>query len=361
MTLSGFGLIDLQLFAGEKTEKATPRRKDEARKKGQVVKSNELVTVLILALCVLVLQAWVPKIAAEFQNLYTLCVSIIYEEITLASVQQLVLTALVSVVKMAGPLVLAAMGAGYLANVMQVGFLVVSEPLKFDLNRINPLNGFKRIFSKRGLFELFKALLKTCLVGYVALKYLWEELPQIGILMDLTPAQGVATIGRITFSIIWRMLAVLFVMAVADYAYQLFDYEKNLRMSKEEIKEEYKMLEGDPQVKAKIKERQRLIASHRMMQEVPKATVVITNPTHLAVAIKYGDDMNVPMVVAKGQDHVAEKIKEIARENDVIITENKPLARLLYKRVDVGSSIPADLYQAVAEIIAYVYRLKKIV
>ncbi|MFY9174723.1 MAG: flagellar biosynthesis protein FlhB [Peptococcia bacterium] len=357
----GFLLIDLQLFSGEKTEKATPRRKQEARKKGQIVKSNELVTVIILTLSILVLQAWIPYIAAEFQRLYNFCISYTKEELTLLTLRHLIISTLISIVKMGGPIIITAVGAGFVANLMQVGFLFVSEPLKFDLNRINPINGFKRIFSKRALFELLKATVKTCLVGYVAVKYLWGELPRLAILMDLPPAQGIATIGEITFAVCWRMIAVLFVLAVADYGFQLFEYEKSLRMSKEEIKEEYKMMEGDPQIKARIKERQRLIASHRMMQEVPKATVVITNPTHIAVAIKYDDSLSAPMVVAKGQDHLAEKIKEIARENDVIITENKPLARLLFKRVEVGSYIPAELYQAVAEVIAYVYRLKKII
>lgn len=359
MTPVGYWLIDLQLFAGEKTEQPTARRKQEARKKGQVVKSNELVTVILIAFCLLIIQVWIPYIAKEFQGLYLSCISFAGEEFTVKAIQQLALTTLLSITKMAGPIVGTALIAGYVANVIQVGFLFVSEPLKFDLSRIIPLNGFKRIFAKRALFELLKSVLKICLVGYVAVKYLWQEIPQIGILMDIPVTTGIVTIGRISFAVCWRMLAVLFILAVADYAYQLFEYLKSLRMSKEEIKEEYKMLEGDPQVKARIREKQRLIANHRMMQEVPKATVVITNPTHLAVAIKYENEMAAPQVVAKGQDQIAEKIKEIARENDVIIMENKPLARLLYKKVEVGSYIPADLYQAVAEVIAYVYRLKK--
>jgi len=350
--------INLQLFAGEKTEKATPRRRQEARKKGQVAKSNEIVTVLVLGLTMLVLQAWIPNIAKEYQKLFVHVLSFANGELNSASTYNLMFDSLLMTAVMVGPVLLAAIVAGYLANVMQIGFLLVSEPLKFDLNRINPINGFKRIFSKRAIAELIKSILKTCVGGYVALKYLWQELPEISVLMDLPISSGIATIGKVAFAAGWRVLAVLFIMAVADYAYQHYEYEQSLKMSKQEIKEEYKNIEGDPQIKAKIREKQRQLATRRMMQEVPQATVVITNPIHIAVAIKYEDGMAAPMVVAKGQDYLAQKIKEIAQENQVVIVENKPLARLLYKRVEVGMFIPVELYQAVAEVIAYVYRLK---
>jgi len=350
--------INLQLFAGEKTEKATPRRRQEARKKGQVVKSIELVTVVVFALTFLVLRIWLPNMALEFQKLFTHLSQVATDEVTVKTVNKLAREITLSLVKMVGPVMLTAMVAGLVANIMQVGFLFVSEPLKFDLNRINPINGFKRIFSKRALVELLKSVLKTCLVGYVTLSYLWQEMPRFSVLMDVSVAQSIGTIGEIAFNVCWRGIAVFIVIAVGDYFFQRYEYEKSLRMSKEEIKEEFKNLEGDPQIKARIREKQRQLVVRRMMQEVPKATVVITNPTHIAVALKYEDDMVAPQVIAKGQDHIAEKIKEIAREHRITIMENKPLARLLYQRVEVGEYIPADLYQAVAEVIAYVYRLK---
>lgn len=354
-------IINLQLFAGEKTERATPRRREEARKKGQVAKSNEIVTVVVLALTLLVLRAWIPNMAREFQNLFIMLMSFAQGELTQRSAHNLIIQTLLGTAKILLPVLLTAVAAGYLANVMQIGFLFVSEPLRFDPGRISPFKGFKRIFSKRAIAELLKSLLKTCLVGYAAVSYLWQEMPSLSVLMDLPVIIGLATIGKITFAVCWRVLAILFIMAGADYAYQLYEYEQSLRMSKQEVKEEYKNIEGDPHIKAKIKEKQRQMATRRMMQEVPKSTVVITNPTHIAVAIKYENDMAAPMVIAKGQDHIAQRIKELARENQVTVVENKPLAWLLYKRVEIGTYIPADLYQAVAEVIAYVYKLKKIV
>lgn len=350
--------INLQLFAGEKTERATPRKREDARKKGQVAKSNEIVTVLVLGLTLVVLQAWVPNIAKDFQSLFVHVLSFASGELTTQSTINLLLDSLLFTFKMMAPILLTAVAAGYIANVMQIGFLFVTEPLKVDFKRLNPVNGFKRIFSKRSIAEMVKAVLKTLVVGYVAFGYLWDELPGITALMDLPVIVGLMTIGKVTFAASWRVLGILFIMAAADYAYQLYEYEQSLKMSKQDIKDEYKNIEGDPYLKGKIKEKQRQLATRRMMQDVPKSTVIITNPTHIAVAIKYDNEMAAPMVVAKGQDHVAQRIKELARDNQVTIMENKPLARLLYKRVEVGTYIPADLYQAVAEVVAYVYKLR---
>jgi flagellar biosynthetic protein FlhB len=350
--------INLQLFAGEKTEKATPRRREEARKKGQVVKSTELITVLVLTLSLFALKYWLPRMALEFQNFYVYLMEFSTTEVSERSAMLLLEETILVTLKMAGPVILAALAAGYIANVMQVGFLYTTESLKLDFNRINPLSGFKRIFSKRAIAELLKTIFKTCLVGYVAFSYLIGQFPRLALLIDSTIATSLYTIGDITFKTLWRILGVLFVIAVADYAFQVYEYEESLKMSKQEIKEEYKNIEGDPQLKAKIKEKQRMLAMRRMMQDVPQATVVITNPTHLAIAIKYNDNMAAPIVVAKGQDYVAQKIKEIAKENNVIIMENKKLARVLYEKVDIGMTIPMDLYKAIEEVLAYVYKLK---
>lgn len=351
--------INLQLFAGEKTERATPRRREEARKKGQVAKSVEINTVLGLVISLLVLRAWLPSMMQEFNTFFTHVFTYAAGDLTLKTTVNLLMDIILVLVKLAGPLLLAAMVAGYAANVLQIGFLFTSETLKFDLNRLNPVKGMQRIFSKRALAELIKSLLKTCLVGYVAVSFLLGELPGLGLLMDIPVDSALIYIGDITFSAGWRILAILFVLAVADYGYQVYEYEQSLKMSKQEIKEEYKNIEGDPQLRAKLRERQRQLATRRMMQEVPKATVVITNPTHVAVALKYSEEMSAPELVAKGQDYLAQRIKEVAADNEVAIVENRSLAWLIYEKVGIGKAIPVDLYQAVAEVIAYVYKLKK--
>jgi flagellar biosynthetic protein FlhB len=350
--------INLQLFAGDKTEKATPRRREEARKKGQVVKSNEIITVIVLTLTLLVLKYWLFYMANDFQSFFIYMFTFIETDFTLDQAQLIIVQVILVTVKMAGPIVLTALVAGYTSNVMQIGFLFTSKPLKIDLNRLNPINGMKRIFSKRALAELVKTILKTCLVGFVAFYFLFKQLPRLAVLMDSPIDVSLYTIGEVTFTTGWRILAVLLLIAIADYAYQVYEYEQSLKMSKQEIKEEYKTIEGDPHLKSEMKARQRQLATRRMMQEIPQATVVITNPTHLAIALKYKDEMQVPVVVAKGQDFLAQKIKQLASENNVVIVENKNLARLLYKEVEIGRPIPVELYKAIAEVLAYVYKIK---
>ncbi|MDD2211461.1 MAG: flagellar biosynthesis protein FlhB [Clostridia bacterium] len=350
--------INLQFFAGEKTEKATPRRKQEARKKGQVVKSNEVITVLLLTLTLLVLKFWLPHIMEDYKIFFYHIFTYTKTEFTVDIAMLLISETVLIIAKMVGPILLIALIAGYIANVLQIGFLFTTESLKMDLSRLNPLKGMKRIFSKRAIAELVKTILKTCLVGFVAFYFLYQQLPRLSVLMDFPLDLSLYTIGDITFTIGWRILAVLVLIAIVDYVYQLYEYEKSLKMSKQEIKEEFKMVEGDPHLKAELKARQRQLASRRMMQEVPEATVVITNPTHLAIAIKYEDKMAAPIVVAKGKDFIAQKIKEVAIEHNIVLVENRKLAQILYREVEIGSPIPVELYKAIAEVLAYVYKFK---
>ncbi|HHX95891.1 MAG TPA: flagellar biosynthesis protein FlhB [Clostridia bacterium] len=350
--------INLQLFAGEKTEKATPRRKREARRKGQVIRSNEIVTVLLLTFILLVLKFWLPYLLQEFRNLFVYVLTYAGRELTLIDVVMLLIESLLILVKMLAPILLIALVMGYTANVVQIGFLVTAEPLKMDFTRLNPVKGLQRIFSKRALAELVKTVFKTCLVGFIAFYFLFQQLPRLSTLMYFPVEFSLQTIGEITFTAGWRILIVLAFIAAADYGYQVYEYEKSLKMSKEEIKEELKTEEGDPHLRAERKARQRQMASQRMLQEVPTATVVITNPTHLAIALKYSEKMEVPVVVAKGRDFLAEKIKEVAREHDLVIVEDRNLARLLFYQAEIGMPIPVELYKAVAEVLAYVYRLK---
>ena len=245
------------------------------------------------------------------------------------------------------------------ASMLQVGFNFTLEPLMPKFDKINPLSGFQRLFSKRSLVELIKSFIKIGVVGYFIYRFIVKETAQLPklIFQDLIDTLPLAS--SLIIDLAFQIGAVILILAIIDYFYQWWEHNESLKMSKEEIKQEFKQAEGDPQLKGKIKERQRAMAMQRMMQEVPKASVVITNPTHFAVALRYEKDMTAPVIVAKGQDFLAQRIKTLAQEHGVNIVENKMLARSLYRAVEVGDEVPPELYQAVAEVLAHVYRLKK--
>lgn len=262
--------------------------------------------------------------------------------------------------RMVLPIVGAAFVTGLAVSVLQAGFVVSGEGLKMNLGRLNPLEGFKRLFSKRAGVELFKSIWKVLAVGYIAYNTVYDNIGLFPKLMDADIITAVGLVNEMIFSIAWKVGLLLLVMAILDYFYQWWELEQSLKMSKQEVKDEYKQTEGDPQVKAKIKEQQRKMAMRRMMSQVPTADVVITNPTHYSVALSYEAKlMDAPVVVAKGQDLVALRIREIARQNGVTIVEDKPLAQALYRSVEIGDKVPPELYQAVAEVLAFVYRLKR--
>lgn len=259
------------------------------------------------------------------------------------------------------PLLIAVMIAAILGNVMQVGFLFSSEALQPKIDKISPAKGFKRLFSLRSMVELVKGILKVCIIGVVAYLMIRNEFDHLIPLAEQSVWGMLSYISNVCFKILLATTIVLVFLAALDYAYQRWEFEKSIRMTKQEIKDEFKNTEGDPMIKARIRRIQREMARRRMMAEVPKATVVVTNPTHLAIAIKYEPiSMNAPIVVAKGADAVAQKIREIAKENDVPIVENKPLAQVLYKIVKLDNAVPENLYKAVAEVLAFVYEQKKI-
>lgn len=357
--------VNLQLFAqggGEKTEKATPKKRSEARKKGQILQSREITSSLVLMFTIYTLKITggniYNEIAAFLKNVYSRYTEIntIFES---GSFTKLFIEVIIVIAKVITPLFAVAFMMGIAASYMQVGYMFTTETLSPKLNRISPLSGLKRMFSLRSIAELVKSIFKILVVGYVAFTYLKSQSNNVLKLMDMD-VQGTAKyIASTCMEVAIRICAVLIVLGVADYLYQWWEYEKNLKMSKQEIKEEYKQLEGNPEIKGKIKQKQRQMSMRRMMQEVPKADVVITNPTHFAIAIKYDSvEAAAPIVLAKGQDFMAQKIKEIAKDNRIEIVENKPLARTLYDQVEIGESIPAELYQAVAEVLAFVYSLK---
>ena len=250
--------------------------------------------------------------------------------------------------------------AGVAASIAQSGFMLTGEPLKPSFSKLNPIKGFKNIFSMKSLADLVKNLIVVTIVGYLGYKYVKDNYESILQISNIyLPSLGKEVL-KLILGIFMQITIVLVIIGAIDYFIQFRLYNKDLKMSKQEVKEEYKQMEGDPQVKNKIKQRQREMASGRMMSSVADATVIITNPTHLAVAIKYEDGVNEsPKVVAKGAELIALKIKEVAKENDIPIMENKPLARLIYDQVEIDEEIPQEMFQAVAEILAMVYKLKK--
>ncbi len=344
----------------ERTEQATPKRREEARQKGHVAKSVEVNSAFVLLAGVLSMYAlsgrWLLNLTREWKRYFGALDSV---SISPESTPGLILGAVWSLGRFLAPVVGVVLLAGVMANVAQVGFVLSGEPLVPKLERIDPVRGTKRLFSARALVELLKGILKVALVAWIAYGVLQGEKERMMLLVDQSPLQILSFIGSVSFKVATRTALVLLALALADYGYQRWEYERSLRMTKQEVKEELKETEGDPLVKARIRSIQRALARRRMMKQVPESDVVITNPTELAVALKYDPaTMAAPTVVAKGARKLAQKIKEIAAAHGVPIVENRPLAQLLYRSVEVGMEIPVEAYQAVAEVLAYVYRLK---
>ncbi|GIQ68628.1 flagellar biosynthetic protein FlhB [Xylanibacillus composti] len=352
--------LDLQLFAGEKTEKATPKKKLDARKKGQVAKSNEIPSAFIMLFVFLAFMMFSGFFQGRMNNFFTVAYTDYMQlEITTSNVSILFSQLAFQGTIILLPIMIIAVVTAFLGNYIQFGFLVSGEPLKMKLNKLNPIEGAKKIFAIRALVEFAKSVLKLIVIGVVVSFTLWLERSTLLSLSSMPLESTFAYAARITLLIGLQIALLLVVLSIFDYMYQKYEHEKSLRMSKQDIKDEFKKMEGDPLIKSKIREKQRRMAMQRMMQEVPNADVVITNPTHYAVALKYDrEKMEAPFVVAKGQDYVALKIKEAAQRSGVITMENKPLARALYAQVEIGEPIPDDLFQAVAEVLAYVYKVK---
>lgn len=351
---------NLQLFAEDRTEKATPRRREEARRRGQVARSMEINSAVVLLCTFFFLKVFSPWLGVQIINFTSYILGELgRQELGSKNLYSIILLSAVSFFEVCLPIMGIGLGAGLLANYLQVGVLFTGQPLTPRLDRLNPVEGFRRIFSTRGAVELIKAVIKIGLVGYFAFNIVKSNLDIFPRLLDMSIGQAVGAIGELSSTIVLRIGILLLFLAILDYAYQYWEYEKSIRMTKQELKEEYRQYEGDPQIKAKIRQLQRQISLHRMMQELPKADVVITNPVHYAVAIKYiPAEMKAPVVIAKGVDNLALRIKEIAKENNITIYEDPPLAQTLYKTVEIGQMIPPELYEAVAHVLAFVYRLR---
>ncbi len=339
-------------MAGEKTEKATPKRRQDERKKGNVFQSREIGVVFSLLVSFYGLKLLAPYILRALEwsiRNYFYQAATVDEIITSDAIRYFIQGCGVF-----------AVAVSVIATLAQTRGLFTMKSAAPKFSRLNPIEGIKKMFSMRGVVELLKSLAKIIVLGYIIWLQFRDEFWAFPRLMDMEPLQGMAFTANIVLEIAKSAAIVMVFVAAADYFYQWWDYEKNLRMSKQELKEEYKQTEGDPQVKGKIRERQQAQARQRMMQKVPGADVVIRNPTHFAVALKYDPQRSsAPVVVAKGADSLALRIVAVAQENGVFITENKPLARGLYEAVDLDREIPDRFYQPVAEVLAFVYSLKK--
>jgi len=355
---------NLQFFADEeKTEEATPRKLQQARSKGQVPRSAELSTVVTLLAGFMALKAGSSYLFRKLYSFFQYSFSsdqlnTYLDEVSLANIFN---HTLFTVATIFIPVGLAVLVVGVMVNYLQTGGGFTLEPLKVKLDRINPLAGLKRMFSAQKWVDLLKALFKIgAVVIIVWSTFKGQVFPLAETNVLYPPFQTAARIWQLMFTIVLRIVLLLLALAIFDFYYQRFQYRKSLRMTKKEVQDEFKQTEGDPKIKSRIRQKQRQLAMRRMMQEVPKADVVITNPTHLAIAIKYeAEKMAAPQVLAKGEGYVAAKIKEIATEHRIPLVENKPLARTIYRTVEIGDLIPPHLYQAVAEVLAFVYKLRQ--
>lgn len=361
--------LDLQFFAkdgpgGEKTEDATPKKLSKAREEGQVAKSKEVANATGLFALFLIIKLYAGKMGNDFMSVFTS----VYGKIDQATVYQgdgqvlvnirnIISQAVYQMVLIVLPIFLIGFVLAAVSDLAQVKWKPTAKPLKPKLSKLNPINGFKRIFSAQSLVELLKSLLKTALIGYMAVSYLMKQERKFLLLYDVTLLQGIGLLSDIIVGMGLRISAAYLIIAFLDFVYQKFKFKNDMKMTKQEIKDEMKDQEGDPQVKGRIRSKMREASQRRMMADVPKADVVITNPTHFAVALRYDPkEKDAPYLLAKGEDYLAQKIKELARENHIEIIENKPLARAIYHNVEIGEMIPPELYQAVADVLTAVYK-----
>ncbi len=362
---------NLQFFAkegmgGEKTEPATQKKLDDARKEGQVAKSREIANGMGLLSLFLVMKLWAGRMGIQLLNVFDSVYERIPDVITYYNgymperdigivYRQLLIQVLIVV----APIFLVGFAVAFLCDFAQVRWKPTTKPLHPKFSKLNPIKGVKKIFSVNALMELIKSIVKIILIVYICYSYLKDKWVFLFDLYQLTVMQALNLLLQIVTDLGIRISALYMIIAFADFAYQKIKFKNDMKMTKQEIKEEFKQQEGDPAVKGKIRQKMREASMRRMMQELPKADVVITNPTHYAVAIKYDPDVAAaPLVIAKGEGHLAARIKEVAKDNKIEIVENKPLARMLYANVDIGQMIPPELYQAVADILAFVYRLQ---
>jgi flagellar biosynthetic protein FlhB len=345
---------------GERTEEATQQRREDFRKRGQVAQTRELGSVLLLFSCVLLI--WVTS-HFYFQQIREIFILTLGETlIQSARSGDMLGLAGVAYAKLGyllGPAMMVFLFVGVASSLVQTGAIYNEEALQLRWDRIDPIQGFRRLFSLKALVEGSKAVLKVVLILGICYLLLRDRIVMLPRMMSFSIAQTFEFLGDLLIRLLSGVGFFMLALAGLDYLYLRWDLEKEMRMTKQEVKEEVKSREGDPLIRSRIKRMQREVASRRMMADVPKADVIVTNPTHIAIALKYDESMVAPKVVAKGADLLAEKIRNLAREHGIPIVENKPLARTMFKTLKIGQMIPRELYTAVAEVLSYVYRLRK--
>lgn len=358
---------DLQMFAndegGDKTEEPTAKKIEDSRKEGQVAKSKEIssaASLLALFVCLKIFISFVSqRFLALFPEYWDKMDELANGELNTITIWQLMLEVILSMLIICAPFMVIALIIAFLSQKLQIKWMVTAKPLQPRLNKINPISGFKRMFSKESFFELIFSLIKITIFGAMVYSVLKDNIGAFISVYDLSIQDSLGILYDLVMDLGIKISVVYLIISFADLFFQKWKHKRDLRMSKQEVKDEYKNQEGDPKVKSQQRQRMQQASRRRMMQSIPEADVVITNPTHFAVALKYDNTISqAPIVTAKGADYLAFKIKDIAKENNVEIVENKPLARMLYANVEIGNEIPAELYQSVAEVLAYVYRLK---
>lgn len=362
---------NLQYFAkdgpgGEKTEPASDKKLRDARSEGQVAKSREVVMGLSLMVLFLIMKFGLSGIGTRLLHSFELVYERIPEavtyydgEIPYTMIYTLVRNVMLQILTIILPVLLIGFLVVFVAELAQVKWQFTSKPLQPKFSKMNPIKGLKKIISMQSLVELLKSIAKILLIGWLVYSTLKDQMGVIFLMYDMPLMQAISLMGSIVINMGLKISLFYMVIAGLDWLYQKWKFSEDMKMTKQEVKDEYKNAEGDPQIKGKIRQRMREVSQRRMMQAVPEADVVITNPTHYAVAVKYdAEAYDAPIVLAKGEDYLALKIKEAARESGVEIVENKPLARMLYANVEVGELVPPELYQAVAEVLAMVYQMQ---
>lgn len=363
---------NLQFFAkdgpgGEKTEEPTAKKLADTRKEGQVAKSQDLGSAISLIIMFILLRLYIGTMGTQFLELFSSSYAKIGDladpvsgEITLSAVVSMFQDSLLSILLLEAPFFVVAFLVGFIVNLVQVKWKVTTKPLQPKLSKMNPIKGFKKIFSVQSLINLLKSVALVLIISYLVWNVVQDNKDIIYTFYDMSLFDALDSIKTIVLNVGLKISLIYLIVGVGDYIFQKHKFKEDVKMTKQEVKDEYKNSEGDPQIKGKIRQKMQQASMRRMMQSLPEADVVITNPTHFAVAIKYDTTVaKAPVVLAKGQDFLAQKIKESARENQIEIVENKPLARMLYFNVEIGEEIPQELYQMVAEVLAYVYSLKE--
>ncbi len=342
-----------------RSEKATPKRRQEARERGQVLRSVEVNSALVLLAALATFRYTGPYIIDSMGRLTVFTYENLSSSFEMENVYSFTIFYMVQIFKMIAPVLFVILFVGLAASYAQVGVLFSLKPLTPKFSNINPASGFQKLFSRRSFIEFIKSVLKIVIIGWIGYEGVKSALPDLVPAMDMQGTEALKFVGALTIKILNHIIFALIAIAILDYFYQRWEYEENLKMTKQEIRDEFRQSEGDPMIKARIRQIQREMARRRMFDSIPRASVVITNPTHVAVALEYKEGMQTPLVLAKGERVIAERIKEMARKHNVPIMENPPLARALLKQCPVGAPISPDLFEAVAEVLAFVYKMNK--